>query len=173
MKPFLIAACSFILFCNATMSQEKADSTVKPEETTFYDASANTVYTQGLLIKTRSGHYFEITGKIKQRGAVANPAVQVFKDGKKYSLVIQGIEKPIQAFKIKEFYESNIDGDFKGWSGTNSFNLINNQIWQQDDNKNLFANLYRPAVVICRVSDGTYIMKVAGVDESILVVRKK
>lgn len=173
MKSLFIAACSLFMFCNTSFSQEKADSTVKPEETTFYDAPANTLYTQGFVIKTRSGHYFEITGKIKQRGTVTNPAVQVFKDGKKYNLVIQGIEKPIQAFKIKEVYESYIDGDFKGWNGTSSFTLQNNQEWKQDDNKNLFSNLYRPAVVIYRMSDGTYTMKVAGVDDTIMVVRKK
>ncbi len=173
MKSLFIAACSLFLFCTASFSQQKADSTVKPEESTFYDAPASTFYSQGMIIKTRSGHYYEITGKVKQRGTLTNPSIQIFKDGKKYSMVIQGIEKPVQVFKIKEYYESNIDGAFKGWSGTNSFNLINNQTWAQDDNKNMFANLYRPAVVICRVSDGTYIMKVEGVDDTIMVVRKK
>ncbi len=172
MKSLLTIICSLFIFCSTSFSQVKIDSTAKPEETTFYDAPASTTYTQGLVIRTRSGHYYEITSKIKLRGTLTNPAVKVYKDGKKYNLVIQGIENPIQAALLKEVYESYIDGAFKGWTGTSEFLLKNNQTWKQDDNKNLFANLYNPAVYIYRTSDGTYTMKVAGIEETILVVRK-
>lgn len=173
MKSLFIACLSLLLFCSTSFSQEKIDSTLKPEETTFYDAPVNSPITQGLVIKTRSGHYYEITGKVKEHNTISNPSVSVYKVGRKYSLMIQGIEKPMQIFKIKEVYESYIDGDFKGWSDSTTFTLQNNQIWQKIDNKNLFANKFRPAVVVYRINDGSYAMKVEGIEDNIVVVRKK
>ena len=146
MKSILTIACSLFIF-NAAISQIKIDSTSKPEETTFYDGSPNIVYTPGTVIRTRSGHYYEITDKAKLKNMVANPSVTVYKQGKRnYALVIQGIELPIAAAKVQDVIESNIDGDFKGWDGTTNFKLVNGDVWVQDEPGNLFANAYRPKV---------------------------
>jgi hypothetical protein len=165
-------AIAFCLFFSVA-SFAQADSTaLKPEESTFYDGPVNTVFTPGLLIKTRSGNFYEITDKIKQKNKINNPTVQAFKEGKKYKLLIQGIDKPLTAVKAVGVIESNIDGDFKGWEGTTTFKLVNGQSWQQDEYGTLFANLYRPVVYIYRAADGTYKMKIAGV-EQVLIVRQK
>ncbi|OIR12880.1 hypothetical protein GALL_59470 [mine drainage metagenome] len=173
MKHLLTISFSLFIFCTAATSQAKIDSSAKPEESTFYDGIPNIVFTPGLVIKTRSGHYYEITDKTKLKNMMANPSVTVYKFGKrKFQLVIQGIEIPIEANRIQEVIESNINGDFKGWEGATSFNLVNGETWVQDEFGSLFANLYRPKVFIYRTSDGTYKMRVEGIKEVITVRRK-
>ena len=164
----------FLLLFNATIfSQVKMDSTAKPEETTFYDGPVNTIFTQGFLLRTRSKNYYEITGKLKLSNKVPNPAVQVYKDKKKYKLVIQGIEDPISATKLQDVIESNIDGTFRGWDGTTTFKLTNGDTWVQDELTTLFSpTVFRPVVYIYLGSDGAYKMKVAGVDETVRVKKK-
>ena len=89
MKYLLTIVCSLFIFCTAATSQAKIDSTAKPEESTFYDGLSNIVYIPGLVIKTRSGHYYEITDKARFKNTVENPSVIVYKQGKKkYQLVL-------------------------------------------------------------------------------------
>jgi hypothetical protein len=173
MKSIVAIFCSLFLFSIAASAQFKVDSTSKPEETTFYDGAANTIYSPGLLIKTRSGHYYEIVDKTKFKNTVPNPTVTVYKEGKKkYYLVIQGIDIPIEAGRIQEVIESNINGDFKGWEGATAFSLVNGETWVQDEFGSLFANLYRPKVFIYRAANGTYKMRVEGVNQLLVVKRK-
>jgi len=175
MKSIVAIALSLFIFCNAAISQTKIDSTAKPEETTFYDGPANIIYTPGLLVKTRSGHYYEITDKTKFKNTVANPSVTVYKQGKKkYQLVIQGIEIPIEASRVQDVIESNIDGDFRGWEGlgVSVFKLVNGEAWVQDEAGSIFAKQsFRPKVFIYRAADGTYKMKVDGVEQLLTVKR--
>ena len=173
MKSLFLIAFSSFLFSNITFSQAKIDSTAKPEETTFYDGPANTLFAPGFLLRTRSKNYYEITGKLKQMNKVANPTVQVYKEKRKYKLVIEGIEEPIPATKLQDVVESNIDGDFRGWDGTTSFKFLNGDVWVQDEIKTLFSPaVFRPVVYIYRGSDGTYKMKVTSVDETLQVKKK-
>jgi len=175
MKSIFAILCSLFIFCNAATSQAKIDSTVKPEETTFYDGPSNIIYTPGLLVKTRSGHYYEITDKAKFKNTVANPSVTVYKQGKKkYQLVIQGIDIPIEAGRVQDVIESNIDGDFKGWEGlgVTVFKLVNGDSWVQDEAGSIFAKQsFRPKVFIYRAADGTYKKKVDGVEQLLTVKR--
>lgn len=173
MKSLLLFIFSLFLFSTITFSQEKTDSTAKPEETTFYDGPANSVFAQGFLLKTSSKNFYEITGGQKQANKVPHPEVQVYKDKKKYKLVIQGVEKPFTAIKLRDLIESNIEGDFRGWDGTTSFKLSNGDEWVQDEIKTLFSPIvYRPAVYIYTGSYGSFRMKVAGVDETLQVKKK-
>ena len=86
MKSLFLIAFSSFLFSNITFSQAKIDSTAKPEETTFYDGPANTLFAPGFLLRTRSKNYYEITGKLKQLNKVANPTVQVYKERKEIQI---------------------------------------------------------------------------------------
>ena len=172
MKSIVTIACSLFIF-NVAISQAKIDSIAKPEETTFYDGSSNIIFSPGTVFRTRSGHYYEITDKAKFKNTVDHPSVAAYKQGKKnYLLIIQGIDIPIAANKVQDVIESNINGDFKGWDGASSFSLVNGDVWVQDEYGSLFANLYRPKVFIYRISDGTYKMKIEGVDQIITVKRK-
>lgn len=124
MKSLLVAFCTMFFFVNATSAQTKIDSTTKPDESTFFDGPVNTIFAPGFLLRTRSKNFYEITGKIKEKSAVANPTVDVYKEKRnKYKLVIQGVVEPLSATKLQDVIESNINGDFRGWDGTTSFKL--------------------------------------------------
>ncbi len=173
MKSLFLIILSSFLFSNIMFGQGKIDSTAKLEETTFYDGPVNSLFAQGVLLKTRSKNYYEITGNQKQINKVPNPAVEVYKDKKNYKLVIQGVEKPFNAIKLRDVTESNIEGDFRGWDGTTSFKLTNGDTWVQDEVKTLFSPIvFRPVVYIYTGSYGSYKMKVAGVDETLQVKKK-
>jgi hypothetical protein len=129
---------------------------------------------RGTLIKTSNFHFYEITDKVTQKsGWPAQPLVVVYQDGKKFKMKIQGIDKPLAVNKVKEVIESYIDGNFKGYDGNTSFKLDNQQEWKQDEStSNVFANLFKPAVTIYLTSEG-YKMKIEGLNESPIIVRKK
>lgn len=65
--------------------------------------------------------------------------------------------------------DSQIVGYFTGWNGNTVFTLTNGQVWQQISSSNVNYNIYMPRVLIF-YSDGHYIMRVEGVNESIYVV---
>src|SRR5437763_194877 len=113
MKSLILISFSLLVFNNSIFSQEKKDSTAKPEETTFYDGPPNTVFAPGFLLRTRSKNYYELTGKAKQTGNVPNPVVLVYKDKRKYKLIIQGVTDPVPATKLRDVIESNIEGAFR------------------------------------------------------------
>lgn len=170
---FLFIFFLFFSICSLS-AQIKIDSTAKAEEITYYDGPLNTVFSPGFLLKTGSKNFYEITGKKRYNNKIANPEVKVYKEKKrKYLLVIKGIDDPIQAVKVADVIESNIDGDFRGWDGSTSFKLLNGDVWVQDEIKTLFQqSIFRPAVYIFQSDDGTYKMKVAGVDEMVQVKKK-
>ncbi len=173
MKSLLLIFLSALTFTNVLFSQEKTDTIVKPIESTFYDGPSNTIYSPGFLLRTRSKSYYEITGKQKIYNKVANPSVQVYKDKKKYKLMIEGIEDPIPAMKLQNVIESYIDGVFRGWDGSTSFRLRNGDLWVQDEMKTLFSpTVFNPVVFIYTGSDGSYKMKVEGVEETVQVKKK-
>lgn len=64
--------------------------------------------------------------------------------------------------------ESNIDGEFEGWSGDTIFELANGQIWQQASYDYEYEYEYRPDVIIFP-SSGSCKMLVEGMDETIEV----
>jgi|SRR5665647_827197 len=174
MKLLRLTAVTLLFLGNSTFGQSKIDSTLKPEESTYYDGPVNTVFEPGFILRTRSKNYYKISGKKKYANKVANSEIKVYREKKrKYLLVIQGIEDPISASKLQDVIESNIDGDFRGWDGTTSFKLMNGDVWVQDEIKTLFSSaIFRPVVFIYQDSDGTYKMKVAGVEETVQVKKK-
>lgn len=127
---------------------------------------------QDFLLKTSSGHFYEVGTTIKQKNMLSSPQVKVFRNGKKYEMQIQGVERPVPVKPIEDVTETIIDGDFKGWDGNTVFNMVDGHSWQQDRPANMFSNLYRPTVVIYRTTEG-YKMKIDGVDETMLVKRIK
>ena len=71
-----------------------------------------------------------------------------------------------------EAIEAQIDGEFNGWDGETIFKLTNGSIWQQASYAYTYHYSYRPDIIIYR-KDGSYYMKVADVDDVILVRRLK
>jgi len=68
--------------------------------------------------------------------------------------------------------ETQIDGDFEGWTGETIFKLMNGQIWQQDEYAYEYDYAFMPDVTIYKTSSG-WKMKVEGVSDEIGVKRIK
>lgn len=68
--------------------------------------------------------------------------------------------------------ESQIDGEFKGWSGETIFKLTNGQIWQQSNYSYTYSYSYRPKITIYSASGGCK-LKVDGLCDTIGVKRLK
>lgn len=154
-----------VLNAQITSNMKLVDSTTsfKPLITTL---------TRGGLIKTANFHFYELNDKINQKSLYPNPEILVYQEGKKYKMKIQGIEKLIAVNKLQEVVESNIDGNFKGYDGTTSFRLVNQDVWKQDyPTGTVFTNLFRPAVTIYLSSEG-YKMIIEGVAEDPILVKK-
>jgi hypothetical protein len=71
-----------------------------------------------------------------------------------------------------DIFDSRIEGEFDGWSGSTLFPLVNGQIWQQCCRARVRHQAHSPAVVIYRSGAG-HKMKVDGVDQTISVKRLK
>jgi len=173
-KSALIAIAAFLFFANTSIAQAPPQVNWKQEEFMNYGGPLNTTFSKGYLFKTKSGHYFEITDTKAVRVKLNNPGVTVMTDGKKYRLVIEGLEKPVNVNKIEEMIESYFVGDYKGWSGKTTFTLENGQVWEQAtfDTFTPSSVIYRPKVYVYKTSDG-YKFKVEDQDETVLVRRVK
>ncbi|MES2329160.1 MAG: hypothetical protein V4539_06115 [Bacteroidota bacterium] len=169
MKKMMIVC---LLAAASVTAQAQTEMKVVDSTTTFKPLTEP--LERGTLIKTSTFHFYEINDKITQKsGWPKQPEIVVYQEGKKYKMKIQGIEKPLAVNKIQEVIESNIAGDFKGYDGTTSFKLQNGQDWKQDETtSNVFSNLFRPAVIIYLTSEG-YKMKIEGLNESPILVKKK
>ncbi len=172
MKKILTSICTVLIFITVTNSQPKIDSTYKLKESTFYDGDSNTVFRTGLVIRTRSGNFYQITDNASFKNATRNPSVKVYKQGeKKYQLVIKGIDIPIAAKIIDVAFETNVNGIFKGWNGNSQFKLLNGETWQQwQGEESLYTYLLQPKVIIYR-DELEYKMQVEGINKTIRVVK--
>lgn len=66
--------------------------------------------------------------------------------------------------------QSQIDGEFTGWSGNTIFKLVNVQRWQQSTYDYYYSYLYRPDVSIFLIN-GSYVMQVQGISNTVKVTR--
>ncbi len=78
----------------------------------------------------------------------------------------QGVE-PVPDANI----ESNIDGEYRGWSGDTIYRLINGQVWRQSADHYHYHYAYAPKVVIYP-SAGGFRMHVDGDDDEDVAVRQ-
>jgi hypothetical protein len=68
--------------------------------------------------------------------------------------------------------ESEIDGDFEGWSGETIFKLTNGQIWQQTEYDYEYEYAYNPEITIYKTSECCK-MKVEDMSDTVCVRRLK
>ena len=73
---------------------------------------------------------------------------------------------------VADLIESQIEGEFTGWSGDTIFKLTNGQIWQQASYSYTYSYKYRPRVLIFSTSRG-HELQVDGMDQRIVVRRLK
>ncbi len=169
MKKILLLG--FVLIGTGVLNAQITANMKLVDSTTSFKPLIPTL-TRGGLIKTANFHFYELNDKINQKSLYPNPEILVYQEGKKYKMKIQGIEKLIVVNKLQEVVESNIDGNFKGYDGTTSFRLVNQDVWKQDyPTGTVFTNLFRPAVTIYLSSEG-YKMIIEGVAEDPILVKK-
>jgi hypothetical protein len=68
--------------------------------------------------------------------------------------------------------ETQIDGDFEGWTGETIWKMANGQVWQQAEYSYSYSYAFSPNVLIYRGSEG-WKMKVEGESDEIAVKRVK
>lgn len=73
---------------------------------------------------------------------------------------------------MEDKIKSQIDGNFTGFNADELFKLANGQIWQQAEYRYLHHYAYRPEVIIYQ-ENGSYLMKVDGIEEPIPVKQLK
>ncbi len=89
-----------------------------------------------------------------------------------YSSASPGVKEVTPVSPSAAAIETQMDGDFEGWSGETIFKLSNGQIWQQSTYAYTYHYAYRPKVLIYKSGVG-YKMKVDGVNDTIEVKRLK
>lgn len=134
--------------------------------------SVSGTITQGYVFKTSSQDFFVVNERTRQRVRTRNPNVQIFQNGSNFKLIIEDFEEPVICKKLKNVIETQISGTFEGWSGETIFKMMNGQIWQQSSYAYMYHYAYSPEVLIYEFN-GSLIMKVDEVDETIEVVRLK
>ena len=70
---------------------------------------------------------------------------------------------------LPNYIESNIDGEFEGWSGETLFKLQNGLIFQQSLYNYTYSYSYMPKVFLRKIGSNLYQMKVEGIDSIINV----
>jgi len=71
-----------------------------------------------------------------------------------------------------DYIISQINGEFTGWDGNTTFELINGQVWQQVHYSYVYHYAFMPRVRIT-YNNGTYQMEVEYLNASVEVVRLK
>jgi hypothetical protein len=75
-------------------------------------------------------------------------------------------------FTDSRFIETNISGNFEGWTGNTVWAMDNDQVWQQAQYSNHYHYAYHPKVIVFP-SNGTWFMRVDGDDDQVQVQRIK
>lgn len=138
-------------------------------------------WTGETIFKLRNGQIWQ-QSKYKYLYHYAyNPKIKICEDNGIYKMIIEGLEESIEVKLINngasgrtssEYTISEIDGEFKGWSGETIFKLKNGQIWQQTGYESFYKYSYGPKVTIL-YEYPVYKMKVDGVDKIITVKQIK
>lgn len=122
------------------------------------------------LYKFQDGTFWlQIDSKMLIHHSV-EPAVEILELEEGQFLKVEGLEKIVQVKQLHDVIESNIRGNFSGWSGKTAYTLTNGQTWQQVKFQIKHAAKYMPGVLIYHSSHGP-IMHVA--DTSVAVRRIK
>ncbi|MBO1223794.1 MAG: hypothetical protein JYX80_05160 [Candidatus Scalindua sediminis] len=123
-----------------------------------------------VLFKLMDGSYWiQDEYKYWYRYAYCPEALILRKNGRFYIQVDRQSEiVPVQ--QISGVIESKINGEFKGWEGETTYELLNGQVWQQSSYKYEYKYAYMPEVLIYNPGGG-HIMQVAGTSASVRRVR--
>lgn len=158
------------LFLFSSIANLKAQSNWTFVEESYIKGSISGVIKPGHIFKV-SGVFYVSNNQARQRVHTNNPNVKIYQNGSAYKLVIEDFEEPVICEKIKNVIETQILGEFNGWDGETTFNMLNGQIWQQSSYAYLYHYAFMPKVLIYKYK-GSWILKVEGVEETIQVWKR-
>jgi hypothetical protein len=98
------------------------------------------------------------------------PKVFITLSGGAYKMLVEGTQKTVSVIQLNGVIESQVDGDFNGWDGDTIVNLINGQVWKQNDSIIRAAALNDPKVIIYESGSG-HQMKVDRIDKLVRVIQ--
>jgi hypothetical protein len=164
----LILLISLIFSLHSSFAEDKWSYVT---ETNISGSISGTIQ-QGYIFKTYDSEYYVINELTLQLVLTLSPEVQIFRKGSDYKLIIEDFDEPVICKKITNVIETQIDGDFEGWEGETIFKMMNGQIWQQSSYDYTYHYAYSPEVLIYEFQ-GSWIMRVVDVDETINVIKLK
>lgn len=163
---------SLLLIFALAFFNSNAQSSWELEDETYIIGSISGTITKGYIFKINSRDYYVVNERNRQRVRTRNPDVKIFRSENNYKLIIEDFDEPVICKKIRNVIETQIDGDFEGWEGETIFKMMNGQIWQQSSYDYAYHYAYSPEVLIYEF-DGSWIMRVEDVDETINVTQLK
>jgi hypothetical protein len=118
-------------------------------------------FDDGVLFKLKDGTYW-IQDDYKHWYHYANcPQAKILrKDGRLY-IQVGAEDEIVPVREASAVTISKIKGEFKGWNGKSTYELVNGQVWQQVSSKYKYKYAYMPTVIIYETPSGT-VMDVAG-----------
>lgn len=163
---YLLVLLGIFLFLNTSFAQGSWEYYGE----TYIRGSISGTITRGYIFKTNSREYFVVNERTRQRVRTRNPEVIILKRGSDYKLIIEDFDEHVICKKLANVVETRIDGEFNGWDGETIFNMMNGQIWKQSNYAYQYHYAYMPDVLIYEFN-GSWVMKVEGVDETINVTQ--
>lgn len=157
----------FTLFFIMSLTSINAQSGWRLVNESYVSGSISGTITHGYIFKI-SGDYYVINERTRQRVRTRNPNVKIYQNGLDYKLVIDDFEEPVICKKLRNVIETQISGEFNGWTGETIFKMTNGQVWQQASYAYMYHYSYSPNVLIYEFK-GMWTLKVDGVDETIQV----
>lgn len=98
------------------------------------------------------------------------PQIQLINAHDRIYLQVAGQNQAVAVRQIGGVIESRINGEFNGWEGDSTYELVNGQLWQQSSYKYEYKYAYMPEVVIFDPGGGA-VMRVAGTSAQVRRLR--
>jgi hypothetical protein len=89
------------------------------------------------------------------------PQAKILRKDDKLFIQVDGKDEIAPVRQASTVTRSKIKGQFKGWNGKSTYELINGEVWQQSSGKYKYKFAYMPTVIIYETPSGM-VMEVAG-----------
>ncbi|RTR40151.1 hypothetical protein EKG38_05370 [Shewanella canadensis] len=98
------------------------------------------------------------------------PRVNILQGNGRLYIQVDGQNEIVPIRQIDGVIKSRVNGEFKGWEGDTSYELVNGQVWQQSHYKYEYKYAHRPEVLIYDPG-GCQVMQVAGTSAKVRRVK--
>jgi hypothetical protein len=82
------------------------------------------------------------------------PEAKILKRGGRVYIQVDGQDEVVPVREASTVTRSKINGEFKGWNGKSTYELVNGQVWQQASHGYKYKYAYMPSVIIYETSSG-------------------